>query len=534
MIKEKNNQSKVNHQDCNSKSDTILFHFYQNILGYLCKFDRLNASLVNKQFYHIIFPNIHRALTLTSKYHEVHSDNDINSIKTQVLLQNLNDSKSMFKHLELIAGLENLKISNITFDSDLLSKIKLVVENSIIDVFSQSNLSFDSYQTLESYHTLLNQITAHITEFKIYGVSNKDKLVLHLEKNDKSLRFLALKSVTIDNLPISQIYYLLNTAFESRRLEIESLMIEHCALDEELGQLVNVMIKYKNLKVLSLSNCGLSSYAAKDAFKLILNNLKSLTTLYIKGVWIECAQMVDLCETISKINSIEVLSFCHSGSLLTDSFGIESNFFRVLNGLNKITEFDLTDCKMRSLNVRRMLENLEECNNLRLLNLRKNYLDDDAISYFIESSSKLNHLSDLIISLNPMITTKGFICLIKEMSDNQLTLRNLQLISCVSCRISFGQAYDNMIQLLFSRSQNELQLTPSIDMMFCDVKDKDIIHFLDAVLLTSNKSYETTKQHQQIKSFLKIKRDITSKADLFKKIQDKLLECYIRHNLTIK
>lgn len=520
-----------------NKVDKVLYHFYPNILAYLCKNDRLNVSMIDKEFYNIIFPNIHPTLTLTSKYdqNEVSCHNEFNnSVKAQILVNSINEPKQSFKNLDWVVGLESLNLSNLTVDADLLKKVEKVVSNSVIDVFSQSNISFDCYQSLEIYYNVLNEITAHISEIKVYGVSNKDKLILHLEKNNKKLNFLALKSVTLDNLPLSQISFMLETVLDSRKGELERLMIEHCALDEELGHLVNSIAKYKNLKVLSLSNCGLSSYAAKDAFKLILKNLKSLTTLFVKGVWIECAQMVDLCETISKINTIEVLNFSHSGSLLADSFGIESNFFRVLNGLNKITELDLTDCKMRSLNVRRLLDNLEISNNLRTLNLRKNYLDDDSISHLIEFNVKLTNLCDLVLSLNPMITTKGFITLIKEMSENNLLLGSLQTLSIVSCRIALGQSNESLIQLFFARSENESDYVPSIDMMFCDVKDKDIVQFLDLFLAKSDEKYKASKKYQQIKCFLKIKRDITAKADLLKKIETKLSKCYIRHNLTVK
>lgn len=506
--------------DCDLKQmdygnkEIIKTHFFQDIAEYLNKRDKISLLSVSNNFVAEIFQFIQINLSLKN----------INKLILEhpnIRIHKILDSYKNIRTLDLVS----LKFNS--FETSLLEKV--ISNNShLIERLNLTNLEFETQEDLEQVYRLLNKIPK-IKELHIQGVSNRDRLILHLEKNSKRFNFFKfIEIIKIDNLPLSQILYLLE-AFKGNKLK--EIYIENCSLDEELSSVVNLLNSTisERLQVLSLSYNGLCSALALNSLKNIIDNMVNIRVLILRGLWFNSVLALRLTESLKNLKHLEKIDLFQSKYLFEDTYGIPSSFHLGFKNLCAVKILDLTDCGVRSSNLDKLLAEIENPHLLEELNLTKNYFNSEFSQVLLQHAVKLRNLRHLNISINARIGSKG----INQLLQNLDHFKELRTLLMVSCGIYLKHIYTALISFAFAKKIFNLSKLEYIDLMLSSFSQKEFLSMIKDMESESNNSLSDKSAYEPIKLKLKFKRDITQ-CSFYEKAKTQLEMLYNRHDLTIK
>lgn len=407
----------------------IYNNFMYEIGSYLLKNEKIQLRQLNKHYLKNIFPLFSLFLNIRNR-----SEKDFLCSKI--------DLKFLFSNF---CNIDKLNIESLKLNNTILKGIEILINENKknIKVLSLSNVDYDGIDNICILESLIDKLE-ELEELKISNVGNRDKLLINLEKNEKKLRiFDKIKIIKLDNLPLTQITYILNNFNR-----IDTLCIENCSLDEDL-QVVESFINrknknsndfvLKNLIGLNLSFNGLSSIIAIESLKKILINQKNLENLTLKGMWFH--DIYQLNEEFKLLERVTLLDLSASKN--------------IFNGLNSVYCFcelknlkilNLGDTRMEDSDLKKILESFKQKNMkcLEDLNLFRCLLTDETITHLSENYDVLENLKIINLTFNHGITEKGF----NKLLDNIFKFKSLKHVNLRNTGINLKYSTKNILNFL--------------------------------------------------------------------------------------
>jgi len=247
--------------------ERIRDNFIFEIAEYLMKKEKIALREVSKEFEKEIFSQLQINIFLKKNS----ENNDFN-----------HNNLDLMKILKFYQKMEKLRIESITLNEKNVELLEAIMKQNVnsLKILHLMNLDYQDYDYVERLYSVINQLKC-LTEISFGGIGNRDRLILNIEKNNKELSFKNnIKVLKIDNLPLTQIQFLLD--YFPKYSEIT---IENCSLDEDISQLTQKLTN-KKLSKIHLPLNGFSSYVALDNIKTILHCQDNLTEISLKGIWL--------------------------------------------------------------------------------------------------------------------------------------------------------------------------------------------------------------------------------------------------------
>ena len=482
----------------NEIRDRIRENFFFDIAVYLTKKEKIHLREISKCFEKEIFSQLKIDVFLKkSSESEEYNNNNLDLKKIMRFYQNMEKLK-----------IESIKINKRNFE--LIQAILKQNSNSI-KILHLMNIEFDEYSFIEDMYDLINSLNK-ITEISIGGIGNRDRLFLHIEKNKKCLSFKDnIKVLTIDNLPLAQIQFLL--FYFKQNTEI---LISNCSLDEDISHLIPLLTENPKVKI-NLPLNGFSTNTALESIRTIIKHHRDLKELCLKGIWFKSIHTL-FTESMSMTN-LEILDLGGSKYLFTET-NINSTEF--LQNLPQLKILNLSDSRMRVNNLDVLLKNLNinVSNTLHELNFMKNMFNSDCFEVLSHHLEKLQSVKVLNIAFNPHIGEKGFRDF-AELSDKF----KLSHIDFRGCGIFFKLVQNSFKIILFKKNHSISRL----DFYYNTLKDSDYVAFVKEIFneLSNSKSSPISLN---IKIFFKFKFN----QDLLNKLESTLEILYKKYNLLIR
>jgi hypothetical protein len=573
---------------------------------------------------------------------EYENDNDNNNDNDNHILirenKNANEKKSKIninpeKLFQNFCIIEKINIENNEINDILLNKVIPIfkINSKKIKSLTLANLEYCSKEYLKKFKEILFTLQ-NLEEFKIKSIGNKDLLISEIQdeyelnlslgkeiekekekerykkinsnndinieinkinniNNNNYFNFLNnIKNLKIDNIPLEQIIFLLNSL-----TNLQKLTIEYCCIDEDLQNIEKILNKksnkekekekenkiytnkdnnnidnnnkYFDLKYLNLSYNGLSSSIALNSLKKILSFHNGINTIILKGMWF--SDIYSLNEEFRIMEDLTTLDFAGSKNIFNGQYSgfafCEIKNLKILN---------LGDTRMKDNNLFSILQSCELKKNKSLeeLNFFRCFLTDDSIDNILKFKNTLSNLKVLNMTFNHGITEKGFnkllekihllpslkilnlrntgICLkysLKNISNFILNIANKRLINKENLYTNhIPNTYNfpisnlnnlNMKNIDLKNKQDDINNINNniiycielIDLSFCTIYDKDYYDLINDNL--NNLKAYFIPGYLNLKILLKINN---YKKAIVQKVENQQDELYKNYNLSIK
>jgi hypothetical protein len=477
--------------------ERIKDNFIFEIAEYLMKKEKIALREMSKEFEKEIFSQLQ--INIFLKKNSENDDFNHNNL-------------DLMKILKFYQKMEKLRVESITLNEKNVELLEAIMKQNVnsLKILHLMNLDYQNYDYVERLFDVINQLKC-LTEISFGGIGNRDRLILNIEKNNKELSFKNnIKVLKIDNLPLTQIQFLLD--YFPKYSEIT---IENCSLDEDISQLTQKLTN-KKLNKIHLPLNGFSSNVALDNIKTILHSQDNLTEISLKGIWFK--SVYSLYTEFQIFSNLEKLDLSGSKYFFSE-FGLESTI--IFKHLTHLRSLDLSDCRMRTNNLESLLKNINPklSDSLQELNLMKNLLNFECFNVLIENLNKINNLKTLNLGFNSQIGNKGFNIFAENCDKFKLNSIDLR-----GCGIFVKLAQNSFNNIMFKK-KHELK---RIEFYYNTLKDSDYEAFVKSTYsyLNSNVDVESLN----LKIFFKFK----SNLELQKKLEGELDFIYKRYNLVLR
>jgi hypothetical protein len=499
---QKENDNTLSKSELYSKDlrERVFTNFIYDISEFLTKKEKLLFREVNKKFQKENFSDLQINLYLKKCYQE----EDFNPKNY--------DITNIVKYY---GNIEKLTIESLKLDEKILLALSEIIKNNSkkLNVLHINNVEYKLCELREQLIDAIN-LLENITEFSIGNIGNKDKLFIHLMKNQKKLFWANTVTVlSIDNIKVEQIPLILDN-FPN----IIDLTIQNCSLDEDLSIITNSLChkdRKEIIKNLTLSYNGLSSMVAMEALKKILRKYKGIQKLVLRGMWF--LNISSLEEEFKMFENLEALDLFASKYIYK-----EPSSFYVFNVIKNVKHLLLGDTKLEDEDLEIILKNLPEESQLEELDLFRNFLTNDSITHLLTYSNKLQNVKTLTLSFNQKINSKGF----NILSEKIYTFPNIHHLNLRNCGISLNQSSKNLISLIL----NKPKLLDCIELYYCSFNKLDYKNFITSCW----KKIEDSKYTEQIYLKIYMKNINPLNFELFGSVQEITSKLYRNFNLIIR
>lgn len=446
----------INTNENSELRQIVFYNFIYDISQFLTKKEKMVFREISKTFQKEIFSDFQINLILKKRL-DFEDSNEILKSK------NLKELTLYYKNIEKFT-IENIQLCDKTLEflNNILENNKLKIKIIILN-----NIDYQSCELIGKFFEILNILT-NLNEIHIGGVGNKDKLIIHIEKNNKCFSFSKLiKSLHIDNIFPAQIPSIMKM-FES----VDQLSIENCSLDEELNivyDTIKEFYKEDTLNRLNLSYNGIASNDAMESIKNILKHQCDIKEFSLKGLWVK---KINLLEPIfSVMKNLQKLELESSKYIFTDNSNL------ILNNIKNLKILNLGNSRLPNEELENILINLDSNNCLEELKLHNNLLTNKAMEILFKYNEKLQYLKILNLSFNLKINEKGLNIFLSKLDEfkslNSLDLRN--------CYIILKNSSKNLIDFILNKNKNINNQFNCLYLFFCSVNPVEYNNLINSI-----------------------------------------------------
>lgn len=493
-LEKKQNSSEMIDSDLRER---IRDNFIFEIAEYLMKKEKIALREVSKSFEKEIFSQLQINIFLKRNI----QNDDFN-----------NSNLDLKKILKFYQKMEKIRVESIILNNKNIELLEEILKQNVnsLKIIHLMNLEYEQYEYVERLYSVINELK-NLSEISFGGIGNRDRLILHIEKNNKEFSFRNnIKVLKIDNLPLSQIQFLLD--YFNKYSEIT---IENCSLDEDISLLTQKLTNKKLTKI-HLPLNGFSSNVALENIKTILHSQDNLNELSLKGVWFK--SVYSLYTEFQILNNLEKLDLSGSKYFFSD-FGLESTM--IFKHLIHLTSLDLSDSRMRTGNLENLLKSMNPMlsESLQELNLMKNMLNHECFDVLLNSIDKIRKLKTLNLGFNPQIGNKGFNIFAENCEKFKLNFIDLR-----GCGI-FIKLAQNAFNLIFFKKKHDLK---RMEFFYNTIKDCDYESLVRTTysFLVSNPNVNPIN----LNIYFKFKCNL----ELQKKLEVELDFIYKKYNMVIR